>query len=173
MTSTARLQTVHSVSISSERAWRAGTDAGHVRVRRAAGRGPRWATTSTARLWMTVLGTRCRCPRTTRVAIGALRLASTPVTCACTRSGGTWTKVGDDIDGEAALDFWVVGIDVFGRHARSDPGAPRNDGHSPTPTCGCSAHLAMHLQLPQMGLLATAWSWRASSTCQPRATRGT
>ena len=36
-------------------------------------------------------------------------------------SGRTWTKVGDDIDGEAAGDYsGVVGIDVLGRHARGD-----------------------------------------------------
>ena len=59
-------------------------------TRRAAGRGPRWATTSTARLWMTVLGTRCRCPRAARAwrsALSETTAAPTaaPVTCACTR----------------------------------------------------------------------------------------
>ena len=43
-------------------------------------------------------------------------------------SGGTWTQVGSDIDGEAAGDkSRVLGIYVLGRHARGDRRL-RNDG---------------------------------------------
>ena len=64
-------------------------DAGHVRVyARAAGRGPRWAPTSTARLRATSPGTRYRCPRTARAWRSALHIttapALTPATCGCT-----------------------------------------------------------------------------------------
>ena len=35
-------------------------------------------------------------------------------------SGGTWTQVGTDIDGEAAGDESALGIDIRGRHTRGD-----------------------------------------------------
>ena len=85
----------------------------------------RWATTSTARLWMTVLvlgvdvlrharGDR-RCQKRwqrRRQRLGHVRVYK--------ESGGTWTKVGDDIDGEAAKDYsgWSVSISSDG--TRSD-----------------------------------------------------
>ena len=94
-------------------------------TRRAAGRGPRWAPTSTARLRVTfrvlgidVLGRHARGDRRIwerrrwRLA-GHVRVYA--------ESGGTWTQVGADIDGEAAGDLsGYLGIDVLGRHARGD-----------------------------------------------------
>ena len=61
----------------------------------------------------------------TRVAIGATGNDGTGTTAGHVRvyaeSGGTWTQVGADIDGEAADDSsGYVGIDVLGRHARGD-----------------------------------------------------
>ena len=75
---------------------------------RAAGRGPRWAPTSTARLRATSPGTRYRCPRTARAWRSALLERRHRHDAGHVRvyaeSGGTWTQVGADIDGEAAGD---------------------------------------------------------------------
>ena len=75
---------------------------------RAAGRGPRWAPTSTARLRTTSPGTRYRCPRTARAWRSAHSNDGTGTDAGHVRvyaeSGGTWTQVGADIDGEAAGD---------------------------------------------------------------------
>ena len=130
-----------------------------------------------------LLGTRCRCPRTARAWRSALSKrgragCSTPVTCACTRRaagrGPRWAMTSTARLRERL--FRVVGIDVLGRHARSDRRSQerRHRAFTTLATCGCSAYLAMHLLLPQMGLLATALtSWRADRHASPRATRGT
>ena len=58
---------------------------------RAAGRGPRWAPTSTARLRATARDDRYRCPRTARAWRSALpktMAPAPPATCACTRRAG-------------------------------------------------------------------------------------
>ena len=53
-------------------------------------------------------------------------------------SGGNWSQVGADIDGEAAVDCPGLGIDVLGRHARGDR-RDHNDGTGTTPaTCACT-----------------------------------
>ena len=60
-------------------------------------------------------------------------------------SGGTWTQLGGDIDGEAAVDetgFGLLGIDVLGRHARGHRRSGRTMGrvapHQMTAaTCAC------------------------------------
>ena len=62
----------------------------------------------------------------TRVAIGAERNDGAGSDDAghvrvYAESGGTWTQVGDDIDGEAVRrPLRVLGIDVLGRDARGD-----------------------------------------------------
>jgi hypothetical protein len=110
-----------------------GTDAGHVRVyAESDGAWTQIEKPSTARLRATIPVDRCRCPRTaTRVAIGGLLNDGTGSNAGHARvyeeSGGTWTQVGADIDGEAAGD-------QSGRYrlssdgARVAIGARRNDG---------------------------------------------
>ena len=61
----------------------------------------------------------------TRVAIGATVNDGNGTSAGHVRvyaeSGGTWTQVGTDIDGEAAYDYsGNVGIDVLGWYARGD-----------------------------------------------------
>ena len=114
---------------------------------RAAGRGPRWAQTSTARLRTTVrvlgidvLGRHARGDRRlgndgTGIDAGHVRVYA--------ESGGTWTQVGSDIDGEAADDeSRVLGIYVLGWDARGDR-RYGNDGTGSTPaTCACTLRAA-------------------------------
>ena len=54
--------------------------------------------------------------------------ATSPATCACTReSGGTWTKVGADIDGEAAGDNSGGSVSMSSDGTRVAIGAILND----------------------------------------------
>ena len=48
--------------------------------------------------------------------------------CVYEESGGTWTKVGDDIDGEAANDYSGDSVSISSDGTRVAIGARRNDG---------------------------------------------
>ena len=108
---------------------------------RAAGRGPRLAATSTARLRATSPGGRYRCPRTARAWRSALsgtmgRVAPhqiTAATCACTlRAAGRGPRLAATSTARLrATKSGSVCIDVLGRHARGDRRS-WNDGHAVT-----------------------------------------
>ena len=99
---------------------------------RAAGRGPRWAPTSTARLRETAPGFRYRCLRTARAWPSALHITTAPADAGHVRvyaeSGGTWTQVGADIDGEAAGDQSGRSVSMSSDGTRLAIGAISNDG---------------------------------------------
>ena len=83
----------------------------------------------------------------TRVAIGASGNDGNGTDAGHVRvyaeSGGTWTQVGSDIDGEAAGDQsgWSVSMSSDG--TRVAIGAPSNDGNGTTPaTCACTLRAA-------------------------------
>ena len=68
----------------------------------------------------------------TRVAIGAVGNDGTGSNAGHVRvyaeSGGTWTQVGEDIDGEAAGDMFGTSVSMSSDGARVAIGAPNNDG---------------------------------------------
>ena len=117
----------------------------------------------------------------TRVAIGAVRNDGSADGSAghvrvYKESGGTWTKVGDDIDGEAAKDYsgWSVSISSDG--TRVAIGAPRNDGtgaftdagHVRVFSLSCDASTT-----PTNGAVGDCTDVLASgSTCQPTCNSG-
>ena len=101
-------------------------------TRRAAGRGPRWAPTSTARLRVTFPGISVSMSSDgTRVAIGAYGNDAAGDAAGHVRvyaeSGGTWTQVGADIDGEAAGDLSGISVSMSSDGTRVAIGAYGND----------------------------------------------
>ena len=79
----------------------------------------------------------------TRVAIGATRNDGTGYNAGHVRvyseSGGTWTQVGSDIDGEAANDYCGWSVSMSSDGTRVAIGATRNDG-----TAGDAGHVRVY-----------------------------
>ena len=83
----------------------------------------------------------------TRVAIGALGNDGTGSNAGHVRvyseSGGTWTQVGSDIDGEAADDQSGISVSMSSDGTRVAIGADGNDGTGSTPVmCECTPRAA-------------------------------
>ena len=83
----------------------------------------------------------------TRVAIGAYGNDGTGSTAGHVRvyseSGGTWTQVGQDIDGEAANDYSGRSVSISSDGTRVAIGAPLNDGNGSS-----SGHVRVYSFLP-------------------------
>ena len=114
----------------------------------------------------------------TRVAIGATENdANRGHVRVYSESGGTWTQIGGDIDGEDALDNSGVSISMSSDGTRVAIGATQNDGSSgPDSYAGhvrvfapfCDASVA-----PTNGAVGTCTNSLASgSTCQPTCDSG-
>ena len=120
----------------------------------------------------------------TRVAIGAIRNdgSSGTITSAghvrvYSESGGTWTQVGGDIDGEAAGDLSGISVSMSSDGTRVAIGATQNDGSSGSDSYAghvrvfapfCDASVA-----PTNGAVGTCTNSLASgSTCQPTCDSG-
>ena len=114
----------------------------------------------------------------TRVAIGATENdANRGHVRVYSESGGTWTQIGGDIDGEDALDNSGVSISMSPDGTRVAIGATQNDGSSGsdsyaghvrvyTPFCDAST-------APTNGVVGTCTNSLASgSTCQPTCDSG-
>ena len=114
----------------------------------------------------------------TRVAIGATENdANRGHVRVYSESGGTWTQIGGDIDGEDALDNSGVSISMSSDGTRVAIGATQNDGSSGsdsyaghvrvyTPFCDAST-------APTNGVVGTCTNSLASgSTCQPTCDSG-
>jgi hypothetical protein len=114
----------------------------------------------------------------TRVAIGATENdANRGHVRVYSESGGTWTQIGGDIDGEDALDNSGVSISMSPDGTRVAIGATQNDGSSGSdsyaghvrvfaPFCDASA-------APTNGAVGTCTNSLASgSTCQPTCDSG-
>ena len=114
----------------------------------------------------------------TRVAIGATENdANRGHVRVYSESGGTWTQIGGDIDGEDALDNSGVSISMSSDGTRVAIGATQNDGSSGsdsyaghvrvyTPFCDAST-------APTNGAVGTCTNSLASgSTCQPTCDSG-
>jgi hypothetical protein len=150
-------------------------------TRRAAGRGPRWAPTSTARLRDDTPGTRYRCPRTARAWRSAHRerRQPTPATCGCTRRaagrGPRWGR-----HRRRGCDRQLADRRYrCPRTARAWRSAPLRTTARAAPTltpvtCACTLLFATHPPRPPTASWAHAPTpWPVGPPASPRATRAT